>query len=302
MKGINIVGLSRTSLTNLNSGEGGSNLVDVKRYLIDNVSYPYVSGQAMRHYLKDAVRKLSDDHSCVPNSNGESCGQVAECEICDMFGFMTTIKDVGARTRVSPVKVSPAMGLFPLDENSTLDLLTRQKRGEEGRKSGGDMVNVELGVNLYRYGLSIDLERIGATEKIAEHEMLKEILNIEPVIPENQKIKRVEHVLKAVLHMTDFSKQARLLTDFTPDIILISLDSVFNHRLQKAVEIEEGSIILERLLMIIKDMQAEGSEILFGAIPGSASNLDDIKSALEELGIQQVSVREAVAQAINKLR
>jgi len=76
IKGIELVWLSQTDLTNLNSGEGGTNLVDVKKYLKDGIDYPYVSGQAMRFYLREAVRRdlPEDEFMCTPNDKGENCG------------------------------------------------------------------------------------------------------------------------------------------------------------------------------------------------------------------------------------
>jgi CRISPR-associated protein Cst2 len=170
IKGIELVWLSQTDLTNLNSGEGGTNLVDVKKYLKDGVEYPYVSGQAMRFYLRESIRRSieEDKFMCVPNDKGENCGDHLKCMNCDLFGYMLPKKGEGAGVRVSPVKVSTAMGLLPLEQNSTIDFLTRKKRKEEGEKASGDIVNVELGVNLYKCGISIDVVRVGVVEEVTE--------------------------------------------------------------------------------------------------------------------------------------
>lgn len=64
---------------------------------------------------------------CVPNEKGENCGENKRCLNCDLFGYMLPKKGEGAGVRVSPVKVSTAMGLLPLTENSTVDFLTRKK-------------------------------------------------------------------------------------------------------------------------------------------------------------------------------
>ncbi|RLF41001.1 MAG: type I-B CRISPR-associated protein Cas7/Cst2/DevR, partial [Thermoplasmata archaeon] len=93
MKGIEIVWLSQTDLTNLNAGEGEANFIDIKKYKKNGVEYPYVSGQAMRHYFKEAIRRnLDGEYMCVPNDKGETCGNIKDCVGCDLFGFMTTIK------------------------------------------------------------------------------------------------------------------------------------------------------------------------------------------------------------------
>lgn len=296
-KGINIVALSETSLTNMNSGEGGSNTVDIKQYIKNNEKYPYVSGQAMRHYLKSAIRRMSDSISCIPDNDGQTCGKVVECELCDLFGFMTTVKGKGAVTRVSPVKVSAAMGLLKMEENSNLDLLTRKKMSDDGKNSG-DIVNVELSTNVYRYGISIDAARVGAMEEVKSDDILNHKVEIADVISSEEKRKRIADVIEAVRNITDYSKQSRLLTDFTPDIVLISLDKNYTHRLQKAIEIDDcKNVNVERFTQIVKEVMESGSKVLFGAISGCVNNLDEIKSALKEMGIEIMSVKEAFDMA-----
>ncbi len=67
MKGIEVVWLSQTDLTNLNAGEGEANFIDIKKYKKNGVEYPYVSGQAMRYYFKEAIRRnlAEDEYICV---------------------------------------------------------------------------------------------------------------------------------------------------------------------------------------------------------------------------------------------
>ncbi len=150
LKGLNVVWLSETGLTNLNAGEGESNYIDVKKFKKDGIDYPYVSGQAMRFYLKEAMRRSLEDkeYMCIPNDKGEACGDTEKCIMCDLFGFMKTEEKIGARTRISPVKVSPAIGLLPFDENANVDFLTRKHRVSEGEKMKGDTAYVEIGTNI----------------------------------------------------------------------------------------------------------------------------------------------------------
>ena len=63
--------------------------------------------------MKESIMRIVDKKDyCIPKDNGETCGNIKECILCDLFGFMTTIKGSGSNTRVSPVKMSPAMGLL----------------------------------------------------------------------------------------------------------------------------------------------------------------------------------------------
>ena len=299
MRAIGIVWLSRTDLTNLNAGEGEANLVDLKKYKIDGVEYPYVSGQAMRHYLRESIRRnlSSGEYMCVPNDKGETCGDIKRCIGCDLFGFMTTIKGKGAVTRVSPVKVSPAIGLLPFEENSVVDFLTRKHRMEKGEMEG-DIVNVEIGVNLYKCGIAIDALRVGGEEKITKDRTVE----IEYYIDENERKNRISKVLEALRYLSDYSKQARLLTDFTPDVILISFQNKYSHRLQKAFKLNGKNVDIQRLESIVDDVMEYSSKIFAGILPGTIANEEDVKDTLDRKGIKVTTPNNALKGAIDYLK
>ncbi len=296
MKGIEIVWLSKTDLTNLNSGEGESNLVDIKKFKKNGVEYPYVSGQAMRYYIKEAIRRnlSGNEFMCVPDDRGEPCGEPKKCIGCDLFGFMKAVKDKGAETRVSPVKVSPAVGLLPFDDNSTLDFLTRRHRGTE--KAEGDIVNVELGVNIYKAGIAIDVQRVGGEEKVEDRQ-----IKIEYFIDENERKKRIAKVLNALRFLTDYSKQARLLTDFTPDFIIIVFQDAYSHRLQKAIEFKNGKLDIRRLKAIMDEVKQYSPAIFVGLLPGVLENEEEVKEAFKTLKLEVKTPDMAINEAINYL-
>lgn len=310
MKCIGAIWLSQTDLTNLNAGEGEANFIDVKKYKKNGVEYPYVSGQAMRYYFKEAVRRnLDGKYMCVPNDKGETCGNIKECVGCDLFGFMTTIKKGtvipgypdghpgGAVTRVSPVKVSPAMGLLPFEDNAVVDFLTRRHRMEEGEMRG-DIVNVEIGVNLYKCGIAIDIARVGGEEKVDERTRSVEI---EYYVNNDERKKRVSRIIKMLRYLSDYSKQARLLTDFTPDVILIAFQDIYSHRLQKAFRLSDGRLDLERIEAVINDIREYSPKIIAGILPGAIENEEEVGAKLEELRIEVMKTDEAIKEALNYL-
>lgn len=314
VKAVQLVWLSRTGLTNLNSGEGGSNLVDIKKYRFAGQEYPYVSGQAMRFYLKEALRRhLQPEEACVADDQGESCGRISECVLCDLFGFMTTLPDVGAVTRVSPVKVSPAMGLVPLDGSLSLDFLTRRHRGaREAGEMTGDIVNVELAVNIYKGGLCLDVDRVGREE---ERYPLGQTGGKRPKpfysvrfkdhIDSDERARRIALLLDAVQDFSDYSKQARLLTDFTPDVVLVGLQHNYSHRLQKALETEGNTARANvvRLAQVLEEVrpdlaEADGRSALWaGLLEGSVDNAEEVRRVLEQAGIPVATPRQAIAAA-----
>lgn len=301
MKGINIVWLSETDLTNLNAGEGESNYIDVKKYRKGGDEYPYVSGQAMRFYLREAIRRTLNDgeYMCVPDDKGETCGDIEKCINCDLFGFMRTVKGKGAVTRVSPVKVSPAQGLLPFDDNANVDFLTRRHRATEAGQIEGDIVNVEIGTNIYKAGVAIDIARIGAEERIDEKERT---VKIGSVIDENAKRSRIKKIIEAIRFISDYSKQARLLTDFTPDIIAISFQDKYSHRLQKLFRLDSRkNLNITRLSQIFDDVSAYSSDILFGMVSGVVSNEGEVKELLSENGIEVLTPAEVINKALSKV-
>lgn len=302
LKGLNVVWLSRTDLTNLNAGEGESNYIDVKKFKKDDVEYPYVSGQAMRFYLKEAIRRNLEgkEYMCVPDDKGETCGNFKKCIMCDLFGFMKTEKGKGAVTRVSVVKVSPAIGLLPFDENANVDFLTRRHRVSEGAKMEGDIVNVEIGTNIYKAGISIDMVRVGGEEKINEKE---KTVSIESVVDTAEKSNRIKKILEALRYMTDYSKQARLLTDFSPDIVAISVQKKYSHRLQKLFELKKGrELNIQRLNEILDDVSKYSGKMLFGTISGIVSNEAEVKKAVEAKGIKVKTPSEVFDEALKLVK
>ena len=292
-KGINMVWLSESDLTNLNSGEGESNFVDVKKFKKENVEYPYVSGQAMRFYLREAIRRSleDDDFMCVPDNKGETCGDIEKCINCDLFGFMSTIEGRGADVRTSPIKMSPAIGLLPFDENSNIDFLTRKHRVSEGETASGDIVNVEMGTNIYKAGLSLDIQAVGAKEEIDEERNL----GLNTIIDVDEKKSRILYVLNAISNISDYSKQARLLTDFTPDIIVISSQNKYNHRLQKVFDLDfERNLNLDRIEEIISDVKEYSENIVVGWTSGIINNEEEVKEKFKSLGIEILTPKKAI--------
>lgn len=282
IKGINLTWLSKTDLTNLNSGEGGSNFIDVKKYLFQETEFPYVSGQAMRFYLKESIRRMSEgDEYCVPNDKGETCGDVENCTLCDLFGYMSTTKGKGANVRVSPVKVAPSMGLLPLDGNSTIDFLTRKKPQAETGKLEGDIVNVEIGVNIYKCGVSIDIAKVGRKEVYDSDEKITKLVDL---VDEDVRRERVAKLLRAIGYISDYSKQSRLLTDFTPDLICATVQDRYSHRLQKLFLIKDRKLVvdLDRVLEILTEMKLYCQKIYAGVLTGTIENESELKQTFTE--------------------
>jgi hypothetical protein len=120
----------------------------------------------------------------------------------------------------------------------------------------------------------------------------------------------VKHGLEAVKSFSDYSKQARLLTDFTPDLILISIQDRYSHRLQKALELkknsepneDEISLNTRRMQDILKDIEPYSKTLFAGVIEGIIENGDELRESLRELGVKLTTPGEAIDNTIDALK
>lgn len=194
------------------------------------------------------------------------------------------------------------MGLLSLKDNLTIDFLTRRKPQETAGELKGDIVNVELAVNLYKAGFSIDVAKVGGEEIIDPAKRKSNGINYE--IKGEERKRRILLVLKAFKNISDFSKQARLLTDFSPDIILLSTQDNYNHLIQKALEVRPNSAIelhAERLDEILSDLKKSGNNIFAGLLSGAFKNEDKIKEILKKHGITVTTPIQAIDNVYSKV-
>lgn len=207
------------------------------------------------------------------------------------------------------------MGLLPVEDTLTLDLLTRRPRktvveaGEE--QEARAMVNVELTVNVYKAGICVDLERVGREEEpvtLVEASKAGRAFPIQSIrlrdhVKPEERDRRIRLLLDALLDFSDYSKQARLLTDFTPDLILVALQSNYSHRLQKALELRwDGTAALDtaRLDQVLRELPPDLATfdgrpaLAAGMLDGIIANAGEVREVLAHHGIEVTTPREAI--------
>jgi CRISPR-associated protein Cst2 len=109
--------------------------------------------------------------------------------------------------------------------------------------------------------------------------------------------------LKAFKNISDFSKQARVLTDFSPDIILLSVQDNYNHLIQKALELKSNSDIMlntEGLDEILADLKRAGDSLFAGMLSGSFKNEEKIRETLKKNGIEVTTPLQAINNVYTK--
>ncbi len=128
-------------------------------------------------------------------------------------------------------------------------------------------------------------------------------VSIENQISPLERGNRTKKILEALRYLTDYSKQARLLTDFSPDIIAISMQTKYSHRLQKLFELDAGrNLNLNRLNEILSDVSQYSDKILFGMISGIVSNETDVKKTVEAKGIKVKTPSEVIEEALTLVK
>ncbi|WP_298523157.1 hypothetical protein [uncultured Methanobrevibacter sp.] len=313
-KSIEVSWIFETDLTNMNAGEGSTNLKEIKSY---NNGLPYISGQSMRHALRSSIkREYKDEFKCTPEF---PCGDIENCWTCDLFGYL--LPSSGDK-RWSPIKASPALGqirypitndlifrmvedikcpncnkkFYPLEgrENKSVKI----KKDETdltcphcGKKSKAPydirqaIAYKQLIKNIYKSNISIDLDNIGLEEvpKISNGK-LAGVENIASIATE-EKIKRIIAILNGIYNLSDFANQSREMVNASPDLVIIGLQKYYNHRLASTLKLDEdGNINTEQFNSVVNDaLNLEGTKIYVGYIKGVIKNEKDFIDSLKNL-------------------
>lgn len=292
LKGITMVWLSKTDLSNLNAGEGGGgNVTELKTY--DNGRKPYASGQSVRHALRKAIERNNPGvFHCTPES---PCGDVENCWLCDLFGYLNPKLGEGFDRRWSPIKATPALGQIAND--IVTDLLIRmsdREKSDDKQTPDQRMAYVQMMANVYRVGLSLDVANIGRVVqakyegkgKNQAFDGWETVVDIET----EQRLKRAVAVLEAVGGIADFAKQARNAASLSPDIFIASIHSRYSHRTLRALECgDEGEINTDTLRIILQDLTDDGATLFFGFTPHVAKNDDALLETVGEFGLEPVN-------------
>ena len=304
LKGVAMVWLSKTDLSNLNAGEGGGgNVTELKTY--DNGRKPYASGQSVRHALREAIHRNNPGaFLCVPET---PCTDVTECWLCDLFGFLNPISGEGFDRRWSPIKATPALGQIASDV--VTDLLIRMSDKEKEGKQTTDqrIAYVQIMANVYRVGLSLDVENIGKVitpqyegkGKNATFKEWKTTVEIE----KEKKIERAIAVLEAIGGIADFAKQARNAASLAPDIFIASTHARYSHRTLRALELDdEGNVNTEALRVILQDLEDDGAKLFSGFTPGVVENDEALTQVLDEFEIERTNPIRALRNLTTYVR
>ena len=149
--------ITQVKIANLNGDEGmGGNITTIKKIKgFDNNQYVYISGQAMRRYIKETLHQMGEKLSGVNEAGnpeiegvlksgkdgkdtkieeGKYKNIITDVVDLDLFGYMLPKEDGIYGRRWSPVKVTPLVSLLPYEGHK--DYLTR-KQDTKGKENQG---------------------------------------------------------------------------------------------------------------------------------------------------------------------
>ncbi|RBQ25782.1 type I-B CRISPR-associated protein Cas7/Cst2/DevR [Arcobacter sp. CECT 9188] len=302
---LNIAYITKVNVASLNGAEGsGGNVTVMKKISNSNgEEFAYVSGQALRRYLKETLMQLGEKISSVDEDGNPSIEENGKypslnvkiddkqrekiyklvCDL-DLFGFMLP---KGGR-RWSPVKVSPLVSLLPY--KGEYDYLTRKQKTEDESKKSGNIVQVEVDtLNFMRGNMMVNISHIGKEINEYTYEE-KEILN------KQERNQRLNILLEAIKAFNGGAKQARNLEDISPKFIIISKQKTGNPFLLNTFSVDNnGNINIENIKEALKDNSTEKYTI--GISKGIFSNEDEIRNSFENV----VSVAQAIEMYKNSI-
>lgn len=303
MEFLNIAYLSKVNIASLNGGEGnGGNITPIKK-VSDNQGneYAYVSGQALRRYLKETLAQLGERISAVNEKGepdflelnekiyGEGTSSFKDkktmyenfCDL-DLFGYMLP-KD---GRRWSPVKVSPMMSLRPY--KGDYDYLTRKQKSKEGSRSG-NIVQIEIDtLNFMRGNIMIEAHKIG--KEINEY-----TYEIMPMLGEKKAAIRRDKLIDAIKYFNGGAKQARNLEDIAPKFVVAMRQQTGNPFLLNTFSVnKEDELDVKPIIQAIKENKAIIESLKIGMVGNIFKNEQVVKENFEKAGMEVTSVGKAL--------
>lgn len=290
---INISFLFKMSIGNSNSGFNEDNISTLKKITLpDGSSLPYISGQAIRRYIRDKFVELGQEISPMqdPRSDEQKINEAktknpdfTECDPVayiddDLFGYMRAVRG-DTRKRTSSVRVASAIGMYPFQNDR--DLGTRSSQQTRVRAdAGGSMFETEITHNYFCVNVLIELDRVGKFDSLELNG--KEGFELEA----KNKVERLHALVTSIEHLWGGGKQSRLLTDISPKFIVYTRQTskrpLFLETLRmKPDQLESVDVKLLRSTFDANESIVQKTYI--GYLPAFFVNDKEIKESLESV-------------------
>ena len=289
---LNIAYISKVNLASLNGDEGsGGNLTSIKKITdYQGNEFVYLSGQALRRYLKDTLAQLGAKISEISESgeptikkgdkyidlnkkwNEETKELVYKNVVdLDLFGFMFP----KTYRRWSVVKVAPMLSLLPY--KGEVDYLTRKQKSDG---KSGNIVQIEIDtLNFMRGNIMVNLDQLGSEVDEFTYE-------IKPILNEKEKKERLSVLIDSIKYLNGGAKQARNLEDISPKFVVVTKQKTGNPFLLNVLKVDEaGNIDIESLEEAIKESGIK--EYYVGLSKGIFNNEKELRKKFDVISVNE---------------
>jgi CRISPR-associated protein Cst2 len=290
-------------------------------------SIPYVSAQAWRYWWRNTLENkfdwkmspiIREKKIAFTSANPFSYSDD------DVFGYMRAVKreEGGTLTRLSPLKTSPLISVFPQQVTSDFGVMSRHQ--------GDPVPHVHQFYSTVLKGIfSLDISSVGIFQGIARtgYKNLDEAYTAKPeikesiekiqaeqqngnwILPKNERVKRAKETIKALPFLSGGAKSALHLTDVTPKFIVLAVINGGNHLFMNitAELVGEPLIKTSALKQVITDYKDSIlSDVYIGRQEGFH---DELQSSLEQLktdlagtkNIKLLSAKQAIEEFAESL-
>lgn len=342
LSGMMVLDAPASSLNNAGADEGArtDNIIAVKKIKTPQGTYPYVSAQAFRYWLRNGLETGYSDWVAAPVFRE---GKIAYTDANpvinwddDLFGYMrapskktdavkaaetTPLEKDREITRVSPFRVGTFVAIAPSPIVTDFGTMTRQEGNPVPYEHEFYRAHLRglLSLDLTCAGTFFDGERVGYKNLDSYRRETANTKGCQPVevrkqkalrLPIEERCKRVSALVGALANLNGGAKQAIHYTDLVPAIIFLAVVKNGNnpfYRTLKASKTHRTEFDREAFDEILKVYKEDFlSDIYVGWAKGF---LDEERQALQEtiaagancLNIHLLHPKEAIAAVANQL-
>jgi CRISPR-associated protein Cst2 len=286
----------------LNNGQGEPTKAKVKVIYADGLAYPYVSAQSFRFWLRDTLDNDSQWKTAPVTVAGAGNKQQAFTEgnpidywDDDLFGYMRAEKSETV-TRLSPFRTSTLVSIAPVQITDDFGVMGRFDK-QEGDKEGVILHGHEFyravlkglfSLNLHMAGTFSFRHRtgfmnLGATKReMAVTRGLEELPQEQAYrLPINERILRIQTLLRALGRVEGGAKQALHYTDVAPAFVIAAITKGGSNPFGRIIATDNFSRPIIHLNALKQALEVFGNDLLSGVYVGRAQGFMD--SSVEEL-------------------
>ncbi len=301
------------SASALNMGEGEETTATVKAIHAGMYTYPYVSAQAFRSWLRRTLQTYFPQwQSATIHAAGAGKKQQAFTEgdpiqfwDDDLLGYMRAQKDEEGetRTRISPFRTSTLVALAPVEVVRDYGVMARQEGNPvlHGHEFYRTALRGLFSLDLRSAGTFSAVNRAGyrnlgaSLEEKARQAGLEHLQETKSYrLPFERRVERVQTLLYGLGRLEGGARQTLHYTDVSPAFVMAAVTRGGNHIFGRVLTAERGEPAIHRgalteALITLRD------DMLSGVYVGRAQGfMDEADAVLAEYGLQAVHPREAL--------